>query len=100
MTFFFILLDGAKANFFIYESNYFYYNEHVKTDPPYNFYNNQVKYTNIKEVDKYLNVGVGLGFEVYIERRVGLNFMAGYGAFEDIDRIGITGEMGLYFKLW
>ncbi len=48
--------------------------------------------------ENYFNVGVGIGIEVTLAKRVGLNLMTGYAAYDNFNKLNITGEAALYYK--
>ena len=52
-----------------------------------------------KTTEGHLSVGIGFGVEFIVAKRIGLNFQAGYGAFENFENINVTVETGLFFKL-
>jgi hypothetical protein len=88
VTFLYKLIDADKTNFFLYQGNMLYY--HKSEPDPYNYYIDDSS-------DNYFNNSIGIGIEFIILKRVSLNIMGGYAAYENFDRIGFTGETGLYF---
>ena len=48
--------------------------------------------------DKYMNNGLGFGFEIIIEKNIGLNLMTGYAFYDNFNEINITAETALYYK--
>lgn len=43
-------------------------------------------------------MGIGIGIEIIILKRISFNLMGGYAGYDSFERIGFTGETGLYFK--
>ena len=94
LTFLFYLVEGTRSNLFAFQSNYYYYHSKERT------YSNTPANSNsldFKETKTYFNHGLGVGVELIIAKKMSLNFMAGYGAFENFERINFTGETGLYY---
>jgi hypothetical protein len=88
------LIEGQKANLFLYQSNYYF-----RESETYDTHDPQTGKKEEKEyVNSHMNHGLGLGMEFIIAKVVGLNIMAGYGAYNDFEEIGITLEGGLYYK--
>jgi hypothetical protein len=77
------LIETNKTNFFLYEGNHLLFN----TD---------------KYIERSHNIssynGVGIGIEFIILKRISFNLMGGYAGMDNFERIGFTGETGLYFK--
>lgn len=92
--FLFSLIEGQKANLFLYQSNYYF--KETETDKRHDYQTGKIE--EVKEVNSHMNHGLGLGMEFIIARAVGFNIMAGYGAYNNFEEIGITLEGGLYYK--
>ena len=86
VTFFQRLAATERVNFFLYQGNHLLHENYNKNYPQYNS-----KSTSI-------NNGVGIGLELIIYERVGLNIMGGYASFDTFRRIGFTGETTLFFR--
>ncbi len=80
VTFIYKLVEAEKTCFYLYQGNHFNYYKRYTT-----------KY-------KEFNNGVGVGIEFIILKRVGLDIMGGYAFYENFQRLGLTGEAGLYYK--
>ncbi len=90
LTFLLKIIETEKANLFLYQGNqYFYLNE-----KDYGWFVGG--YRDI--ITEYFNNSIGFGIEFIILKRVSFNLMGGYAGYENFDRIGFTGETGLYFK--
>lgn len=88
LTFLFKLVKTDKANLFLYQGNHMYYYKNK-----YNYY-----WNGENSGQTTFNNGIGLGIEFIIVKRVSFNLMGGYAAYDNFDRIGFTGETGLFFK--
>jgi ribosomal protein S4E len=94
IAFFYKIIKAGKTNLFIYQGNNVKY---VKLPPDLNL-----------TTKVYVNIGVGLGVEVIILKRISLNVMGGYAYFGDFyehpgfgesnSHFGLNGEMGLFYK--
>lgn len=51
------------------------------------------------EVNRNWAHGVGMGTEFMFAKHIAINFMIGYAGYENFDRINMTIETGIYFKL-
>jgi hypothetical protein len=78
------VINTEKANFFLYEGNHFLFN---KQKYEYNPTHNTAIYN-----------GIGIGIEFIMLKYISFNLMGGYAGFENFDRVGFTGETGLYFR--
>ena len=94
LVFLYNLVENRRTNFFVYQSNYFYH----KTETLYNYNTWPEPPQEYESTTEYWNHGLGLGFEFLIAKVVSLNLMGGYGAYENFERIGIAGELGLYYR--
>ena len=97
ITFLYNLVENRRSNFFIYQSNYYRYNKEENgrwvSDP------SQFDYGYYEDLtEEWWNHGLGVGFEFLIVRVVSLNLMGGYGAYQNFENIGFTGEAGLYYR--
>ena len=90
LTFLFRMVETERANLFIYQGNHFLFYKDT-----YTYY-----YGNSHTSKEYYNMynGIGLGIEFIIVKRVSLNIMGGYAAYENFNRLSLTGETGLFFK--
>lgn len=89
LTFLFKLVQTERANLFLYQGNHLYYSKNK-------YYYYLQNPSTFEETNLYN--GVGLGIEFIIVKRVSLNLMGGYAAYENFDRFSMSGETGLFFK--
>ena len=94
LTFIYRLKEGEKLNFFLYQANHFITDRSTYTT--YSFPGN-VPTTTTTNNDR-INNGIGFGFEFFLGRSVTFNIMAGYGARNNFEEIGLTGETGLFYN--
>ena len=92
VTFIYNLFETEKVNFYLYQANSY---RHTKSK---DFYSNYNGWPETKSVTEFFNNGIGFGLEFIFLRRVSFNLMGGYGAYNDFERLSLTGETGLYFK--
>lgn len=95
LTFLYRLIEAEKTNFYLYQGNHYRYNtyvDYIYTGPK------QGEPFEVKRMEEYIYSGVGMGVEVILADRISLNFMAGYGFYDNFRRLNITGETALYFK--
>ncbi len=86
------LIKTKKSNFYLYQSNGFWHNKRTYYD--YYYYPSQeYNYT-----EAFWNHAIGVGMEFTIHDVVGLNFMTGYGSYENFNYITFSGEFGVYYK--
>ena len=50
-------------------------------------------------VDSEYNLGFGVGLELIMFKRLSLNLMTGYGAFDNFERINFSGEFSLLYRI-
>lgn len=86
LSFLYKLIETEKTSLFIYQGNQF-------THESYKY----ISYSHQKKVNTFNN-GLGIGVEVIILKRISFNLMGGYSAYENFQRIGFTGEAGLFYK--
>ena len=104
MTYVYIQFSGNKKNttLFLYQANHYFYDSYIGYDYPAPDPNDPGKEpgppAETQVTEQYFNNGIGFGVEVTIVKRLGLNFMAGYGFYENFRRLNITGETALYYK--
>ena len=88
LTALYSLIDAKNTIFYLYQGNYFHYEK----------YKNYNSFYGVKErIRRDWNHGLGIGIEFIILKRIGFNLMGGYALYDSFDRIGITGETGLYY---
>ena len=90
------LIEGKITNFYLYQGNHFYYSNEINTTG-FEPVTNKPITERIK--DSYFNNGLGIGIEILIAGRIGLNLMTGYAFYVNFTQVNITGEVGLYYKL-
>ncbi len=84
LTFLYTLIEAEITNFYLYQGNHFIYDDY------------NTNYSNRETI--YFNNGIGLGIEFIILKCISLNVMGGYAFYDDFERLGFTGETGLYYK--
>lgn len=94
LTFIYRLKEGDKLNFFLYQANHYLVDRSTNSR-----YISPGVYQNFTTNNDRFNNGLGLGFEFFVGKTVLFNLMAGYGARNNFQDIGLTGEIGLFYKL-
>ncbi|KPK82156.1 MAG: hypothetical protein AMS27_14850 [Bacteroides sp. SM23_62_1] len=80
------LITNEKTKFLIYFSNsYNYENFHSVAVPS-------------RELNKYLNTGIGIGIEFILLEKIEFDIMAGYGVYRRTDEVNMTAEAGFFYK--
>lgn len=94
-TFLYMLNENNSTNFYLYQANHFYYESSLQTiyDPSIPSGTSIERFTG-----SFFNNGIGFGVEIIIAKKVGLNFMAGYAAYDNFRGLNVTGELALYYK--
>jgi hypothetical protein len=95
LTFIYRIKEGDKLNFFVYQANHYLVDRETRTNYPYP---SGTPITSTINKDRFNN-GIGLGFEFFIGENVLFDLMAGYGARNNFKELGLTGEIGLFYKL-
>ena len=93
ISFYYNIVETPKIKFYVYQGNHYIYNE-------YNDYNWNYSVDNIEKrrvIESYWNNGLGVGIQLLVFGRVGLNWMAGYASYDNYKRISFTGETGVFF---
>jgi hypothetical protein len=95
LTLLYTLVEGRNTNLFLYQGTHYYYHSYLQFPTVYdpNFPDRRERVT-----DNYVNLGVGVGIEITMAKRVGLNLMTGYAAYDNFNKLNITGEVGLFYK--
>lgn len=95
LSFIIYLINTENTNLFFYQGNHFFYSKKY-------YYGGGMYITgndyNSRYVDQFFNNGFGIGIEFLIVNRVSFNLMGGYAGYENLDRISLTGETGLYYR--
>lgn len=94
LTFIYRIKESDKLNFFVYQANHYIVERETRTNP----YPTGTTKTNTINNDRFNN-GIGLGFEFFIGENVLFDLMAGYGARNNFNELGLTAEIGLFYKL-
>ncbi|MEZ7931036.1 MAG: hypothetical protein QMC21_05860 [Flavobacteriales bacterium] len=95
LTFIYRIKEGDKLNFFVYQANHYIVDRETRTNYPYP---PGTPSTSTINNDRFNN-GIGLGFEFFIGENVLFDLMTGYGARNNFKELGLTGEIGLFYKL-
>lgn len=82
----FRLVETEKLHFFAYQGNHFIYSKYKYDFNPYGTSN-------------WIN-GLGVGVEIYIRERIGFNIMWGYAYHQPLEGFTMTGETGIYYRLY
>ena len=80
LTFMYRIIETEKSKFFLYQGNHLLYEKR-------------------RTVDKNLINSLGIGIELVINNRVGINLMGGFAGYESFTQLSMTGEVGLFYKL-
>lgn len=91
-AFIYDLVKNKKSNFYLYQSNGFWHTKNTYTD----YYYPQL--TTTEYTYSEWNHAIGVGMEFTIHDVVGINFMTGYGSYENFNYISFSGEFGVYYK--
>lgn len=94
LTFIYRIKEGEKLNFFVYQANHYIVDRSTR-----NQYISPGVYQSTTINNDRFNNGLGLGFEFFIGRNVVFDLMAGYGARDNFNKLGLTAEIGLFYKL-
>lgn len=82
LTLLYNLINVERTTFYLYQGNYFdYYHS--------GYYNRETK---------DFNNGMGLGMEIIILKRVGVNLMFGYSFYKNFSEFRRKGELGFSYK--
>lgn len=83
--------EVKEGRFFAYASGSY----RAKYEYFYNYYGSNQTY-----IDEQINAGVGIGFDIYAGKYLGINLMGGYGLKEITEGVNtfFTVETGIYFK--
>lgn len=73
----YVINKTERANIYIYQGN------HILKE---------------RRNDSYIVNGVGIGIELVVLDRIGLNIMGGYASYDLFERMNFTTEMAFYFK--
>ena len=90
VTFMYYLFEAEKSKLFLYQGNHYFHERSLDWDGE-NF-DREVSCT-----DDGFNNGIGVGIELILFKRVGLNFMGGYAFYDNFSSLNMTGETGLYY---
>lgn len=90
-AFLFDLVKTEKSNLYLYQSNGFWHTKYNERDLYYHYYRPEYS-------QSYWNNAIGIGMEFTIQKVVGINFMMGYGAYENFRLITLSGEFGVFYK--
>jgi hypothetical protein len=90
LTFLYNVIETEKTSLFIYQANHYLYRKSTYMG----FWDSQ----NIETKSGKFNIGLGIGIEFILLKRISYNLMGGYGAYRDCETLSLTGETGLYFK--
>lgn len=96
LTLMYRLAETERTNFFLYQGTHYYYDKRKEFNYYYSGYSYDYNSFSNK-IDNYFNVGAGIGIEISIFKRIGLNLMCGYAGYENFNTISMTGEIGTYF---
>ncbi|MEA3447289.1 MAG: hypothetical protein U9Q98_02415 [Bacteroidota bacterium] len=98
LTVMYNIVETKHINLFLYESNHWKYDK-------YNYYNNIYDYDTgdynseyVENIENFVNIGIGFGFEVLFWERLSANLMLGYGALENFEIVQPTVEGGLFYR--
>ena len=93
LTFFYKLVESQKVIFFLYQGNQYIYEE----DMMYTWDEKGKVLDEEKQIESYVNNGLGIGVRFIILKRVGLDLMGGYASYNNYTKISFTGEAGIFF---
>ncbi|MBA3900013.1 MAG: hypothetical protein H0X62_07355 [Bacteroidetes bacterium] len=100
LTFIYPIIPGNITTLYIYQGNHFlysseriYFEDNTRTIESWE----PTEFTG-QRVDQFFNHGIGFGMEIVFAKRMGLNLMAGYAAYDNFKMLNVTGETALYFK--
>ena len=93
VTFLYTILENSSSNLYIYQGNHYFYHSFIGST-----YEANGTYTTKRYTDSYMNNGLGVGIELIVAKRVGLNLMGGYAAYENFSGLNLTGEVAMYYK--
>lgn len=99
ITFLYRLIETKTTNLFLYQGNHYYYNSQLVYiyDQPKSVQTDQVA-SKHWQTESYVNNGFGIGIELIIAKRIGLNLMSGYALYKNFTQVNFTGETALFFK--
>ena len=95
LTFLYDLIESKYSKLYLYQANHFYYNSETYDNIIYDSFGKTISNNKIIATDKYMNNGLGFGFEIIIEKNIGLNLMTGYAFYDNFNEINKT---ALYYK--
>ena len=84
------LNSTVNSVYFYIASSYTYYKHNE-----FNYSYHPTNYIYIKET---INSGLGIGVETNAQKRVVLDFMAGYAQYDSFKQLFLTGEIALHYK--
>jgi hypothetical protein len=90
LTFLFTLVQGDKANLFLYQGNHILHRDYEQ------YHHWWGPKGRISETES--THGLGVGIEFILSQRVGFNLMGGYALYDEQQTLDFTGETGLYYK--
>ena len=95
LTFLLKLASYENVELFLYQGNHFSRTTNYTTsndDSTFDIFNSN---TNPQQ---YFNNGLGLDFEIALNKHAGFHIMAGYAGYKNFRTINITGETALFYK--
>jgi hypothetical protein len=93
LTFLYTIIENNASNLFLYEGNHYFYNSYIGST-----YVANGTYITKRYTESYVNNGVGVGIELIVAKRVGINLMGGYAFYNNFKGLNLTGETALYYK--
>ena len=93
VTLLYNLMETDVTTLYLYQGTHYFYQSRERAHD-----NMETAFPTQRIVTDYVNVGLGVGTEVVIARRVGLNLMAGYAAYNTFRKLNLTAETGVYYK--
>lgn len=100
LTFSYDLISTEKSKFYVYQSNSYWRSKNYGYESRYYDYatDSYHDYSYPDSIDSFWNQGIGFGMEFISAERIGINFMTGYGVYDNWELFSMTGEFAVFFK--